>query len=399
MFSSRASVRQPPCSFATKITQDTNESGVIGIKMFIKDNNLNDSEPPLNITTGNCTDNPNTLKDYSNRWADICRFCMIIGDYQSATLLDRTLCPSNPFPMLPSTIAQYFDYCTLPKGRTLLKPGSTEEVKDISGNTVECTGRWNAPINIEKCKTAIELLHTKYDNLNGPYRPKCELCRTNYDKYKNNLNNSTITTTTLQQYKNIVFCEDHADGPLIRPRGNAMESNVAREAYERCHKLMVREWSVTGNIQLLPGDVRRLQRHLCSTNNLCKLQIYTMMIIGIKCFFRANELIKLKIDNFEPEYFIVREGCIETLCVKIRGKCDRNDVRLQLFKDNECPEFCPVRHLLVYMACSGITSGSLFPSPKELHQLKNVVYDINEKNMYGKGRTDTLQLNGNILLG
>ena len=357
MLSSRTSARQPPSSFATKITPEINDLGVAGITCFIKENNLNNKQPPLNITSGNSTDNQNTLKDYSNRWADICRFCMIIEDYQSATLLNRTLCPSNPFPMLPSTIAQYFDYCTLPKGQPLLKSGSTEQVLDGSGTAVLCTGRWNAPINIEKCKTAIDLLHTKYDNLNGPYRPTCEICLQNYEEYKINKSISSNTSTTHQHYDKF-FCEDHADGPLIRPRGNAMESNVAREAYKRCHKIMVRDWSVSGNIQLLPGDVRRLQHHLCNASTLYNLQIYTMIIIGIKCFLRASELIKLKIANFEPEYFIIREGCIETLCLQIRGKSDKNPVRLQLFKDNECPEFCPVRHLLVYLACSGISSGS-----------------------------------------
>ena len=66
MLSSRTSARQPPSSFATKITPEMNDLGVAGIKCFIKENNLNNKKPPLNITTGNSTDNQNTLKDYSN---------------------------------------------------------------------------------------------------------------------------------------------------------------------------------------------------------------------------------------------------------------------------------------------------------------------------------------------
>jgi hypothetical protein len=39
---------------------------------------------------------------------------------------------------------------------------------------------------------------------------------------------------------------------------------------------------------------------------------------------------------------------------------------LQIFDDVECPEFCPMNHLLVYVAMSGIQqSGPLFPSFKE----------------------------------
>ena len=50
------------------------------------------------------------------------------------------------------------------------------------------------------------------------------------------------------------------------------------------------------------------------------------------------------------------------------GKSDKHPVTLMCWNDDIFPEFCPVRHLLAYLAISGIKQGYFFPCKKVLCQ-------------------------------
>jgi hypothetical protein len=47
--------------------------------------------------------------------------------------------------------------------------------------------------------------------------------------------------------------------------------------------------------------------------------------------------------------------------MKICGKSDDVPKDLIVWADKEYPEFCPIRHLLLYVKLSGLKSGYLFP--------------------------------------
>jgi hypothetical protein len=79
----------------------------------------------------------------------------------------------------------------------------------------------------------------------------------------------------------------------------------------------------------------------------------------------------------------VKETHIECVTVMIQGKTDTRPVRLQLFSDQEYPEFCPVRHMLVYVAWSGIKTGYLFPSRR--------VTDLGQTTAVGHNKADQSQ--------
>ena len=55
------------------------------------------------------------------------------------------------------------------------------------------------------------------------------------------------------------------------------------------------------------------------------------------------------------------------MCLKVFGKSDKDWVTLMLWADDECPEFCPVCLLLVYLYVSKIKGGFLFTSKVELN--------------------------------
>lgn len=326
--------------------------GVAGIKKFISDNDLDDTSPLRVISSTSKRANADTMKSYHARWLEMRKFCFLIGDYQSATLLYRTMCPRNPFPIKPETVVEYYDYKTNKKGTKLLNSVTKEPRLDITGQPIYCVESWHAPGPLQKFKSSLRVLHEAYDRLQGPYQPVCVDCQ------KFNTHGGENSTGVYGS------CRSHAGTPWLVPGGNVVyHQSVVNAHFAKLGD--VGSWQRQGCIQLLPGEVRVLRQNLCSTGKLSDLQMYAMILVGIKLFLRADELLCLTIEQFEPGYQIVNSKEINSICCWIQGKTDRMPVRLQLFSDKEYPEFCPISHLLVYLAWSGIKSGYMFPSRRD----------------------------------
>jgi len=66
----------------------------------------------------------------------------------------------------------------------------------------------------------------------------------------------------------------------------------------------------------------------------------------------------------------MKNGQVEGLAFRFKGKRDKKPVVLMAWRDDEMPIFCPVRHLLVWMRLTGIVSGYFFPPKKLLRELE-----------------------------
>jgi hypothetical protein len=88
-------------------------------------------------------------------------------------------------------------------------------------------------------------------------------------------------------------CRLHPGRAQIVPKGNPIFS---REVMQQLLKTKedLKGWKVKGNVQLLPGEVRQLRDYLVGSGTLENFQIYVMILLGIKLFLRADELIKMK---------------------------------------------------------------------------------------------------------
>jgi len=76
----------------------------------------------------------------------------------------------------------------------------------------------------------------------------------------------------------------------------------------------------------------------------------------------------LKIDNFIPQLFIEKDGRLEALAMKVKGKRDSSWKYFWIWADHDCPDLCPVRHLLVYLYLTGHQGGYLFPTVAEIKE-------------------------------
>ena len=92
-----------------------------------------------------------------------------------------------------------------------------------------------------------------------------------------------------------------------------------------------------------------------------------MLLLGIKCFLRADEVVNLTVEDFPSMSFTVLNPenagffKVKELALEVCGKCDKRAVTLLLHRDDKNPEFCLIRHLLLYMSQTNISSGFLFP--------------------------------------
>ena len=138
--------------------------------------------------------------------------------------------------------------------------------------------------------------------------------------------------------------------------------------------LSIRCWSynllfpnINWILQLLPCNVHKIRTCLLSSNSLVDLQTMVMTMVTICLFFSINDLYSMTIEHFISEQFVFDPaGNIMGICKRLSGKDDADWFMLTFWMDDECPEFCPVCLLLVYIHVTKIQGGCLFPSELEL---------------------------------
>lgn len=238
-------------------------------------------------------------------------------------------------------------------------------VRDIVTNAqIQCTGMWNSPVNVGQFNSAISKLHQIHGHKGAKYEEKCVDC---YSLFQ-------IDPQT-------PGCRFHLYSPRLWRRGmpstDAEVTRVNREAAEET-KCYVQ----TSNAALTPADLVILRTHLLSTNQLEDLMFYTIFLLMIKLFLRSDEVLNpkwcdswgkqrgLTDKSFDADLNIVsEEGIVDQLGIYVFGKKDETPKLLTLYADKSHIEFCPIKHLPLYIYCSGWKSGPLFPSIQELQNL------------------------------
>jgi hypothetical protein len=304
-----------------------------------------------------------TKGSYESRWCHFHAFCVLVGFYTCSLVLDRDACPDRPIPVEPDTIRLYVQYMVCPTDQELLHPDTNRVIFDVMGKVVYCTGAWQEKGNIVKFRASMLGLDSLHSELTGPeYIQKCHSCTTVTSRSRGGTNTrSARAARTLSNVLTHSPCELHTDGARVRSRGCSMNATTVKK-YLCYMKNECRNYKKKGNIQLLPSEVRRIRTALLAENSLEGLQYWTMVIMGIKLFARISELLTMKLEDFDPTLMLLEStSCfVSALVLKLLGK-GGNFHWLCIFADDEFPELCPIRALLLYISLSGITSGYLFP--------------------------------------
>lgn len=336
------------------LTSNDEARRIQAIKEFIAKHHLDTSKKDHILLTMRGKKNQTTLALYHSYFLQLGRFASRIGDFQTACICDRSLCPLNPLPALPSTLSAYIRYKSEPLGKALLD-NQGNPVKDVNGTPMKCVGHWKAPTNLEKFRAAISTLHHHYEDLHGPYVPECARC----------IKLTTEANLAPGDYKS---CPTHSSSPRVSPIGNPTLDAKFTQIFQQYHSQLKSLHTVRGSCHILPSQLRQMRELLLNSGNPSDHQTFVMIIIGIKLFLRADELLNLKIEDFNMDYAIVHPSEVRAICVSVQGKTDDKPHLLTLFKDDETPEFCPIRALFSHLKTTGIKTGYLFPSPEGLQR-------------------------------
>jgi hypothetical protein len=288
----------------------------------------------------------NTDRVYNMHLDNFEAFCFHIKCVESLAVLSHftsAFVPSMP----PKVIANYIKYKTSQKGSILLDFESNQPVIKINGDSMVCDGSWKAPCNVIQFQGAITAIHEAKHQV-GKFVDRCLECVT----HRNSNENST-------------GCFHHKGQYLFFRRGDPTKSTLVYSAINNIVKNVMRvEHMVIGAYQLLPKEVREIRHALICKSNLEDIQLFVAIIISINLFLRADEMASLDTAKIVPSLCQFQHGILRILYIQVKGKSDGRWITLKLHRKDDCPDLCPIRHLLAYVYAAEIKDGWIFPNLK-----------------------------------
>lgn len=292
----------------------------------------------------------NSRESYLKHYRCLFEFLAKIGDYRSMILFHNKKRRNIIESMNAVSVAMFMLFKTQKNGTVLRCPITNVMVCDVFGDPIICRGDWKDPGNAEQCLTAISNIHRTIEQ-SGEYSEPCQIC---IDLFRESLHNG----------KYCAGCSYHNGEKRYYRRGNPRTSTVVTTALRFCKKLC--ENHVKNKCgQILPSEMQKLRRHLCHSNSVDDYQLYVMSLVATYLFLRYDELVELKCEDFLYGCSRITsdsEGTeVFNMVFKVKGKMDKTHQLLVLWRCDEVPTLCPVRHLLFYLHLRGIKNGYIFP--------------------------------------
>ena len=283
---------------------------------------------------------------YDEHYKQFMNYCALKGDYDSMLII---LLPAT-FTQVPTVLASTAEEFV----RLKRSPRNTEivatdgmPVMDVLGAQIFSDGSWNAPGKAAQFQSAINNLCEEHGH-RGEYTEECKRCM-------------SLTGELRRQ-----GCDWHVSTfPQLQRAGNTTNSTVMKNTMRKSAKDGA-NWVEKGDTQLLPCDLRAIRTYLLSNNGIIGVQSWTIALLAVKLFLRPDEVLSIRMDDVLDNLIIRKDGHVHSVTINVMGKSDKQNVALQAIADDDNPDFCPVRMLLVYVHLCGIKKGWLFPAAKEL---------------------------------
>jgi hypothetical protein len=379
--------------------------GLNKIRNLIRERGLN-NDPSVQVVISGATDSAeqSTIDHYKGYWRGLLAFCIETGDYESAMMVARDICPSRPPPVKMDTAIAFLKFQVEPKvneetgAPNFLLHHLTQQpiVSAVTGLPMVCQENWNCVPTIKLYAASLQKLHEKYDSTRGVYIEACDEC-------------IEIHRLTGQA------CALHTGmgGAKLVRVGNPRQCDEFKNVVKQMLKVAVDRDLSRSTFAYAPHELRAIRDHCLATNNLYDLMIWTIMIIGIKLFLRVDEVLNLTVEDFKTNLFVLNKLNVTGLMVEVFGKSKKKDGRkviLSLWDDKDCPDFSGTRALLLWIVKSGIESGKLFPSKTELQAgattpTVGITYEAFHarqvhfcKNVLGKKNLDKVIIGGTHML-
>jgi hypothetical protein len=350
-----------------KLTAEARAAGLAQVKAKVAELGLN-TDPARCITivgkmkdgtVGTDAARDSSIKRYEKHWNKLLDFCLLIGDIESAIIVYRANCPSDPPPVKLDTAIHCLRFFTFKQDEPLLHHRTNRPITDLLGNPLMCCGQWRSFHTISLYRTALTKVHSHHDTTQGDYIEACDDCK----------------ALGMEGIKNGQGCVRHISAPRFWRSGNTGQSKTFKTKYESVIDYAKSHYNVRATIALLPFELRLIRTNLLSENTNYDLMIWTIILFATKGFLRVqDEALTLDWEQFKDEYFVVNEHDVEGLCFTVNGKEETEDIYLMSWDDKDCPDFSPSRAMLIWIAFSGIEGGYLFPSQEQIGQKKPTMH-------------------------
>ena len=369
---------------ATKLSKEEEIEMESLIKSYIAEEAMTPPEIDFQYTVrfqlrGSSNGEDKSLREYPRYWRELGRFAYLLDDMRTATICNDKLRPKNPLPANPVTLALFYQYKSFDRltnvvdfnNNCVVYVHGTRAGKIVTGScdSVERNGRivkkngWSDPTNVRKCRVAIRTLHNSFclEDMSLAYIGTCEKCiKKNEAKGKINW-----ACSEDREFLNCGGCMY----PRLRPRGCPTYHKLCISMFNRVQNHLRANHYIRGALHITTKQLRQVRAHLLSrSNDIMNMQLWCMMLVGIHLFLRAQEVCSLRLSQFRKECFVVlrKEKRVDQIVLWVLGKADKVEQCLSLYRDDENPEFCPVRALLVYLAAAKLPGPYLFPRPELL---------------------------------
>jgi hypothetical protein len=300
-----------------------------------------------------------TISRYASIWKNLKDFSIVIGDYKTALICDQsevTLCSYRPESASVDTCIHFMRFNTCKDDTdtstvTYLTHYNTQQrVLDVMGNPIQCMGNWKVSKTLSTYKMAINKLHNHFrEEIGSDYQEKCSRCC--------ELNGK---------------CDQHIDYPRLFRKGNPTTTQKFRTQFDILNAKLLMDDKDRKTGAFLPSELRDIREFCLSKNTKYSLMMWTIMVVGVKLFLRIEEILKMKIEDFNKELFLVDESNVNALAVVVQGKSDNKPKDLLIWDEDDLnykyTEFSPTRAILMWLKISRIQHGYLFPCRKELNE-------------------------------
>jgi hypothetical protein len=314
-----------------------------------------DRSNPINQSFISANDNAtiNTIKRYGSLWKNFKDFCLIIGDYKSAIICDQsrdTFCSYRPESANVDSCILFMKF-NVYKDCDLLINDKLPPVRDIRGNVIRCAGSWKVERTLYIFKMAMSKLHHHFSEEIGTcYMEKCEHCCSFISEKKG--------------------CIQHVSCPRYYRQGNPTQSPTFKRHFGILQKVLIQMNMVRSTDYFTPSNLRDIREYCISQNSVYYLMMWTIMIVGTKQFLRVSEVLNLKVEDFVERAFSVSDKNVEALAMHVKGKTDLVEQLILMWDENyddyRYTEFSPTRAILMWIKVSGVKTGFLFPSQKDI---------------------------------
>jgi hypothetical protein len=343
------------------VSKEILDAGRAMIRNRIRELRLN-NHPSVQVVICAGTDNAqqSTLDRYKAFWRGLEAFCIEIGDYDSAMLCSRDLCPSRPPPVAVDTAIAFLKFQVQSKVKENGEPNIllhhlTQQpvLSAITGQPMVCAENWNCQPTVKLYAASLQKLHEKYDSTCGVYSEVCNDCLVTHRESRE-------------------ACQLHVGtgGAKLMRIGNPRKSEQFKNVSKQMLKVLAIRDLSRSTFAYAPHELRAIRDCCLATNSLYDLMIWTIMIVGIKLFLRVDEVLSLTMDDFQTDCFQISKLNVNGLPAMVKGKTEKEQGSpgslLALWDDKVCPDFSGTRALMLWLVRSGITTGKLFPSKAQL---------------------------------